>query len=147
MRKCANPPFTGTFLFLLFYAFFGAVSPFYLSPNSFCSLQYIKETPCTIATHPFASRAHQESRQTLNPIFILLDHETKTLANSISTLHSIVADDILHRIQSFSRSDEYGGGLRGASDWCTGGHNIGRLFGVLLGKRQLACVSQLDRFT
>jgi len=51
-----------------------------LSPILLCSLQYINETLCTVATHPFASRAHRDKRKKL-----IFDHETITLADSIST--------------------------------------------------------------
>ena len=56
----------------LFCALSGVASPIYLSLISFCSLQYISRVPRTVATHPFASRAHCKS---------YLDHEMNKLAN------------------------------------------------------------------
>jgi len=72
----------------LFCALSGVASPIYLSLISFCSLQYISRVPRTVATHPFASRAHCKSyllhlilitRRISLPIWVSIHHLFKNL--------------------------------------------------------------------
>ena len=67
-----------------FWACFGAVGPFYLSPILFCSLQYINETLCTVDTYLFASGTLRDNRKSY-PYLISITRTTK-LADSISTV-------------------------------------------------------------
>src|SRR5436853_7521495 len=78
--QCAYPRNSGTFpIFIVFMRASGLRAPFIFIP--IYSVAYsIYTRSCTLATHPFASRAHRDKRKSY--FFIT---KTSTLTESIST--------------------------------------------------------------